>query len=107
MTGNEPEHVEAILRRYGVPEREIGRCCDDLSPHFRPPTALLGRRYTEPGPSVDVVWMEQDTEFWRESDGQWVRHVLMNRDEFDRPQKWRHRLRTTTTTVGPWKDGRR
>lgn len=42
-----PERVEAILRRYGVAERDIGRCCDDLSPHLRPPGTPRGPRYTD------------------------------------------------------------
>lgn len=46
------ERVEAILRRYGVAEHEIGACCNDLSPHLRPPGSPRGRRYSEhPTPS--------------------------------------------------------
>lgn len=44
------EGVESILRRYGVSERDIGACCDDLSPHLRPPGSPRGRRYTDPIP---------------------------------------------------------
>ena len=37
------EPVEAVLRRYGVAERDIGAGCHDLSPHLRPPGSPRGR----------------------------------------------------------------
>lgn len=51
------------------------------------------------------------TQFWRESRQSWVDHANIWRTECGpfgglEPERWRHRLVTTTTTLGEWRDGR-
>lgn len=47
---------------------------------------------------------ETQRQFWRESEGRWVDHVMIHRDEIDKRLKWRHRVITTTTKIGSWQD---